>query len=84
MTATVPPWKFWHPLPFWQVLVIGFVVQLVLVVPVEMLNGGLGLGIPVGVASGIAGVAMFVVIRMFAQRKLAAEGAAAPGTAPPR
>jgi hypothetical protein len=73
MTPAVPDWKFWHPLPLWQVFVIGVVTQLVIVVPVEMLNGGLKLGIPIWIPSGIAGVVMYLAIRKFAQRKLAAE-----------
>ena len=71
---TVPAWKFWHPLPFWQVIAIGFVAQLVCTLPVVFLREGLGLGIPAWVGSGLGGGLMFVAVRAMAQRKLSAGG----------
>lgn len=71
---TVPAWKFWHPLPFWQVLVIGFVAQLVCTIPVVLLREGLGVPIPAWAGSGLGGGLMFVGVRAMARRKLSAAG----------
>lgn len=73
MNDPVPAWKFWHPLPLWQVLSIGLVLQIVCVVPLELVAGGLGLSIPSWIGSGIAGGLMYVVVRYFASRRLEAE-----------
>ncbi len=56
----------------WQVFAVGFLTQLVVVVPIAMLNGGLHLGIPMWIPSGVAGVVMWLVIRALARRKLEA------------
>jgi hypothetical protein len=72
MAEAVPPWKFWHPLPFWQVVVIAFVAQIVCIIPLVALNQLAGLAVPEWIASGIAGGVMFAAVRIFAQRRLAA------------
>jgi hypothetical protein len=69
MTAPVPTWKFWHPLPFWQVIAVGFVLQFIFVVPLAMLEGGMHLGIPVWIGNGIAGGLMYPSVRYLAQRR---------------
>ena len=69
--TVVPPWKFWHPLPFWQVIVIAFVMQIVCIIPLVALNQLAGIAIPEWIASGIAGAGMFVAVRFFANRRLA-------------
>lgn len=71
MTDVVPAWKFWHPLPFWKALVIASVLQLVIVVPIEMINGGLHLGLPTWLAAGLAGGLLFPTVRWFAARQVA-------------
>lgn len=68
----VPTWKFWYPLSIWHVLIIGFVCQFVLSVPIAMLNGGLQLGIPMWIPNGLGGIAMWFLVRYFARKKLAA------------
>lgn len=59
---TVPAWKFWHPLPFWQVIVIYLLVNLAF----GLAAGGLGeagVHLP-GPGVGAAGslVSYFVVL----------------------
>lgn len=71
---TVPAWKFWHPLPLWQVFAIGLVLQIVCTVPVVALREGLGLGVPTWVGSGLAGGLLFVAVRAMARRRLASGG----------
>jgi len=70
MPETVPAWKFWHPLPFWQVLVVAFALEIVCTIPVVALREGLGVGIPTWVGAAIGGGLMVVVIRAIAQRRL--------------
>jgi hypothetical protein len=53
MTESIPAWKFWHPLPLWQVFAIGFVAQLACIIPIVALREGLGLGIPEWVGGGV-------------------------------
>jgi len=72
MSAPVPAWKFWHPLPFWQAVVIAFVAQLLGILPIVALREGLGIGVPVWVGNGLGGLLMWFGVRAFAQRKLAA------------
>ena len=69
MSDVVPAWKFWHPLPLWKALLVGALLQLVLVVPLEMLNGGLHLGIPTWIGTGIAGGLLFPIVRWLANRE---------------
>jgi len=71
MSEVVPAWKFWHPLPFWQVIVIAFVMQLVCIFPLIALQQLFGIYVPAWVGSGIAGAAMYFAVRAFAQRRLA-------------
>lgn len=70
MTESIPAWKFWHPLPLWQVFAIGFVAQLACIIPIVALREGLGLGIPEWVGSGLGGLLMYAGVRLLAQRKL--------------
>jgi hypothetical protein len=67
---SVPTWKFWHPLPLWQVFVIALIAQLVCIMPIVALRELLGVRVPEWIASGAAGLLMFVVVRIMAQRKL--------------
>ena len=65
-----PAWKFWHPLPFWQVLLVALACQLVCTIPVVALQELAGIrlnGAGVGAAGGFL---MVVVIRALAKRKL--------------
>jgi len=71
--SPVPPWKFWHPLPFWQVLLIALAAQLVCTIPVVALQELAGIrlgGAGVGAAGGIV---MYLTVRAFAKRKLEAK-----------
>ena len=71
MSDVFPAWKFWHPLPFWQVIVIAFVMQLVCIFPLIALQQLLGIYVPAWVGSGIAGAGMYLAVRAFARRRLA-------------
>ena len=54
-----PSWKFWHPLPFWRVLLIFAGAQILVALVFVLLREGLGLAIPYGAggaAGGILGV----------------------------
>jgi hypothetical protein len=69
MTAPVPTWNFWHPVPLWQVIAVAAVLQLVFVVPLAALEGGLHLGIPEWVGSALGGGLLFPIIRAMARRR---------------
>lgn len=71
MSEVVPAWKFWHPLPFWQVIVIALVMQFVCIFPIVALQELFGIHVPTWVGSGLAGVGMWFAVRVFAQRRLA-------------
>ena len=71
MSEPVPAWKFWHPLPFWQVIVIAFVTQLASIFPAVALREGLGLQFPIWIANGAAGALMVVAVRAAAARRAA-------------
>lgn len=70
-TESVPAWKFWHPLPLWQVFAIGFVMQIVCIMPVVAMRELFGIRVPEWIGSGLAGMLMFVVVRRMVLRKLA-------------
>jgi hypothetical protein len=70
-----PAWKFWHPLPFWHALVIFFVAQFVVALPVVFLREALGIGIPtaaIGAGAGFLGV--MVTLRRAAKARAARPG----------
>lgn len=71
MSEVIPAWKFWHPLPFWQVVVIAFAMQLVCIIPLVALQESFGINVPAWIGSGIAGAGMFFAVRVFARRRLA-------------
>lgn len=70
MSESIPAWKFWHPLPFWQVIAIAFVAQLACIIPIVALREGLGIGVPEWIGSGLGGLVMYGAVRAMAQRKL--------------
>lgn len=78
MTEPAPPWKFWHPLPFWHAVLIAFVAQIVCMLPVVALREVLHIPLPEWIGSALGGAAMFIVIRHFARRRLAAESSNKP------
>lgn len=59
-TTPVPAWKFWHPMPFWQVLVIYAVVTIVL----SMLAGGLAtiFSVPGPIVGGGAALVAYLIV----------------------
>jgi hypothetical protein len=68
MQEPVKPWKFWHPLPLWQVLVCFLVAQLVPTFLVVALREGLGWPIPQWVPSGIGGTLGVLGVLALARR----------------
>lgn len=76
MSETVPAWKFWHPLPFWHVIAIGFVTQIIATIPVIALRELAGLDLDGAIGGGLGGLLMFLVVRWLARRRLAAAGQA--------
>jgi hypothetical protein len=68
MQEPVKPWKFWHPLPFWQVALCFLVAQLVPTFLVVALREGLGWPIPPWVPSGIGGVLGVLSVQVLARR----------------
>jgi hypothetical protein len=69
--AAVPTWKFWHPLPLWQVFLIAFVAQVVCIFPIIALRELAGIRVPEWIGSGLAGMLMVVTVRAMANRRLA-------------
>ena len=73
MSEPIPSWKFWHPLPIWQVIVCFVVVELSLTFLVVALREVAGIVVPfenviVGGGGGLLGFALVIVLR---QRQLA-------------
>ncbi|MFT3709984.1 MAG: hypothetical protein QM817_20320 [Archangium sp.] len=68
-TAQVPAWKFWHPLPFWQVLVIFLLVSLAF----GLIAGGLGeagIHLPgAGVSAGASLTSYLIVLARARSRR---------------
>jgi hypothetical protein len=78
-----PSWKFWHPLPFWHVIV----VLLVLNVGLQLLGVGLreGLGVTFfsgPLASGLAGGLGVWIILLLAEKRRASGADPAPDGEP--
>lgn len=69
MSEPVPNWKFWSPLPFWQVLLVFGGLNLVGLLAVVTLRQGLSLGVPPWVGTGIAGALSVVVVSALARRR---------------
>jgi hypothetical protein len=80
MSTPVPAWKFWHPLPFWQALVIAAVMQIVFELAIVALDKVAGVRIPYWVGGGLGGFAMFIAVRALANRRLASESRASTRT----
>ncbi len=72
----VPAWKFWHPLPFWHVLVIFFIAQIVAAIPVVFVREVLGIGLPTATIGGAGGLIGYLIVFNRAQK--AREAAQAP------
>ncbi len=68
---------FWHPLPLWQVIAIGFVAQLVCQLIVVALREGLGLQLSGAAGGGAGGFLMVVVVMGLAKQKAARDQEAA-------
>ncbi len=71
----VPAWKFWHPLPVWQVFVVFFIAQIVVAIPVVFVREVLGIGLPTASIGGGGGILGYFIITNRAQK--AREAAAA-------
>ena len=67
MKETIPSWKFWHPVPFWQVLVLWVVAVVVGNLFVVFLREVLHLGVPTA-AGGLVG-GLLGVLATFARKK---------------
>ena len=72
-TEAPPTWKFWHPLPFWWVLVIATGAMILSFAAFAALSFITGIGVPPWVGGGVGGVAMVVAVRGAAARRLAAK-----------
>lgn len=67
--ASVPPWKFWHPLPFWKVLVVFLLANLVVTFVWVLLRHGLGVTfLPEWTIGGIGGVLGVAVVTTWRSR----------------
>ncbi|MEZ4223646.1 MAG: hypothetical protein R3B13_22040 [Polyangiaceae bacterium] len=66
--AAVPAWKFWHPLPFWHVLVIFFIAQIVAAMPVVFVREALGIGLPTATIGGAGGLVGYFIVMRRAQK----------------
>ncbi len=73
--SPVPAWKFWHPLPFWQVLLIALACQLAVIIPIVALEQLAGIHLGGAPAGGGGGLLMFFAVRGLAKRKLEANTA---------
>ncbi|MDQ3036413.1 MAG: hypothetical protein M3Y87_28705 [Myxococcota bacterium] len=70
MSSPAPPaWKWWHPVRFWQVVLIFLVAQLIPTLLFVALREGLGMPIPHWPASGIGGAAGVLVVYQLALKK---------------
>lgn len=74
----VPPWKFWHPLPFWHVIVIFALTNIAMTFVVVALREGLGVHLPGGAVAGGAGGFLGVVIVMGRAKKAREQSSAPP------
>lgn len=71
--AQVQPWKFWHPLAFWKVMVVMLVAQIVATIPIVALREGAGLPVPEWIIGGVGGVLGYFGVRWLAARQIAKE-----------
>lgn len=66
---TPPVWKFYDPLPLWQVLLIFFGAQIAAIVLVVTLRMALNMAIPDWVSGGIGGAAAVAVTLVLAKKR---------------
>jgi hypothetical protein len=69
MTNPQPAWKFWHPMPWWQVLLVLLAAQIVTTIPSVALREGLGVPVPTWIASGIGGMLGWIAIIAIVRRR---------------
>lgn len=70
MVASVPAWKWWHPVPLLHVFGVGLVAQIVCIIPVVALRELSGWNIPTAGAGGAGGLLMFFWVRHLAKKRL--------------
>ena len=51
-----PNWKFWHPLPFWKVVLIFAVMNVAVTFAFVALDMGAGIKVPMGASGGVGGL----------------------------
>jgi hypothetical protein len=68
MTEPLPAWKFWGRVPFWQVLLIFLVAQLIATFALVALRELAGLSIPEWIAGGVGGLLGVVAVQALARR----------------
>ncbi len=72
-TEAVPPWKFWHPIPIWQMFVILLIAQVTMQLAAVGLNEAVGLPWHDSIGAGVGGLVGYLAIRAWAG-KLARKG----------
>jgi hypothetical protein len=68
MNQTVPTWKFWHPVPFWQVVVVLLAAQIAAGLMVGVASLFVTVPFPGGISGGIGGMLGWLVILLLARR----------------
>lgn len=69
--AAVPPWKFWHPLPFWKVVVTFVLANLVVTFVWVLLRHLLGVTfLPEWTIGGLGGLLGFAIVAAWRNRTL--------------
>ena len=58
---------------FWQLLVIALLAEIACTMPIVALRELAGIDVPTAVGGGLGGAAMWLIVRWFAQRRLAAQ-----------
>jgi hypothetical protein len=69
MANPVPAWKFWHPLPFWHVILIFVATNVLCFAIVVALREGMGVQIPAGAGGGAGGLLGVLSVIGLAKKK---------------
>lgn len=83
MSEPIPSWKFWHPIPFWQVLVVFLIAQLIPTFALVALRELGVIDLPQWIAGGLGGLFGVVVVTALARRKLSQMPAPESESSPP-